>query len=241
MAQPIYRRILLKLSGEVLASKAGFGIDPKKASYLANEIKSVFQLGVSIGLIIGAGNIFRGIQAAGKGMDRVTGDYLGMLATIMNAIAIQDALEKESCETRTLSAINVSQIAEPYIRRRAIRHLEKGRIVIVSGGTGNPFFTTDSAAALRAKELSADVVLKGTKVDGVYDSDPLLNSSATKYDSVSYKKVINKNLRVMDLTAITLCKENNLPIQVFNINIPGNLKRLILGAKIGTVVCEEQK
>ena len=241
MAQPIYRRILLKLSGEVLASKAGFGIDPKKASYLANEIKSVFQLGVSIGLIIGAGNIFRGIQAAGKGMDRVTGDYLGMLATIMNAIAIQDALEKEGCETRTLSAINVSQIAEPYIRRRALRHLEKGRIVIVSGGTGNPFFTTDSAAALRAKELSADVVLKGTKVDGVYDSDPLLNSSATKYDSVSYKKVINKNLRVMDLTAITLCKENNLPIQVFNINIPGNLKGLILGAKIGTLVCEEHK
>ena len=172
-------------------------------------------------------------------MDRVTGDYLGMLATIMNAIAIQDALEKENCETRTLSAINVSQIAEPYIRRRAIRHLEKGRIVIVSGGTGNPFFTTDSAAALRAKELSADVVIKGTKVDGVYDSDPLLNSSATKFESVSYKKVLNDNLRVMDLTAITLCKENLLPIQVFNINIPGNLKRLILGAKIGTLVCEE--
>ncbi len=222
-----------------MAGQTGFGIDPKKASYLANEIKSVFELGVSIGLIIGAGNIFRGIQAAGKGMDRVTGDYLGMLATIMNAIAIQDALEKENCETRTLSAINVSQIAEPYIRRRAIRHLEKGRIVIVSGGTGNPFFTTDSAAALRAKELSADVVLKGTKVDGVYDSDPLLNSDATKFDSVSYKRVINNNLRVMDLTAITLCKENSLPIQVFNIKIPGNLKRLILGAKIGTVVCEE--
>ena len=207
MAQPIYHRILLKLSGEVLAGQTGFGIDPQKASYLANEIKSVSEVGVSIGLIIGAGNIFRGIQAAGKGMDRVTGDYLGMLATIMNAIAIQDALEKENCETRTLSAINVSQIAEPYIRRRAIRHLEKGRIVIVSGGTGNPFFTTDSAAALRAKELSADVVIKGTKVDGVYDSDPLLNSSATKFESVSYKKVINDNLRVMDLTAITLCKE----------------------------------
>tara|TARA_B100000003_G_scaffold187838_1_gene183778 strand:+ start:316 stop:1035 length:720 start_codon:yes stop_codon:yes gene_type:complete len=239
LAQPIYHRILLKLSGEVLAGRTGFGIDPKKASYLANEIKSVFEVGVSIGLIIGAGNIFRGIQAAGKGMDRVTGDYLGMLATIMNAIAIQDALEKENCETRTLSAINVSQIAEPYIRRRAIRHLEKGRIVIVSGGTGNPFFTTDSAAALRAKELSADVVIKGTKVDGVYDSDPLLNSSATKFERISYKKVINDNLRVMDLTAITLCKENLLPIQVFNINIPGDLKRLILGAKIGTLVCEE--
>ncbi len=239
MAQPVYRRILLKLSGEVLAGQTGFGIDPKKASYLANEVKSVVEVGVSIGLIIGAGNIFRGIQAAGKGMDRVTGDYLGMLATIMNAIAIQDALEKKNCETRTLSAINVSQIAEPYIRRRAIRHLEKGRIVIVSGGTGNPFFTTDSAAALRAKELSADVVLKGTKVDGVYDKDPMLNSNAIKYDKVSYKKVINNNLRVMDLTAITLCKENSLPIQVFNINIPGNLKRLILGAKIGTLVCEE--
>tara|TARA_Y100000748_G_C15500922_1_gene490030 strand:+ start:1026 stop:1751 length:726 start_codon:yes stop_codon:yes gene_type:complete len=241
MAEPMYRRILLKLSGEVLAGDRGFGIDPNKASYLADEVKSVQELGVGIGLIIGAGNIFRGIQAAGEGMDRVTGDYLGMLATIMNAIAIQDALEKNNCETRTLSAINVSQIAEPYIRRRAIRHLEKGRIVIVAGGTGNPFFTTDSAAALRATELCADIVLKGTKVNGIYDKDPELNSNAIKYNTITYNKVIKDNLRVMDLTAITLCKENDLPIQVFNINNPGDLKQLIMGAKIGTLVKEEFK
>ena len=236
MKKPKYGRILLKLSGEVLAGQKGFGIDPQKASYLANEVKSIYDLGIGIGLIIGAGNIFRGIQAAGKGMDRVTGDYLGMLATIMNAISVQDALEKINCETRTLSAINVSQIAEPYIRRRAIRHLQKGRIVIVSGGTGNPFFTTDSAAALRAKELGADIVIKGTKVDAIYNKDPVHNSDAVKFDSISYSDVLKKNLRVMDLTAITLCKENDLPIHVFNINIPGNLKRLVLGDKIGTHV-----
>ena len=171
-------------------------------------------------------------------MDRVTGDYLGMLATIMNAIAVQDALEKIDCETRTLSAINVSQIAEPYIRRRAIRHLEKGRVVIISGGTGNPFFTTDSAAALRAKELGADIVLKGTKVDGVYDKDPMKFKDAEKFNNVTYSEVLNKNLRVMDLTAITLCKENNLPIQVFNINNSGDLKELVCGGKLGTLVSE---
>ncbi|MBL50757.1 MAG: UMP kinase [Candidatus Marinimicrobia bacterium] len=239
MSEPIYSRVLLKLSGEVLAGDQGFGINPNKASYLAQEVQSIHKLGIEIGLIIGAGNIFRGMKAASKGMDRVTGDYLGMLATVMNAISIQDALEKIGCETRTLSAINVSQIAEPYIRRRAIRHLEKGRIVIVSGGTGNPFFTTDSAAALRATELSAEVVLKGTKVDGIYDKDPMLYDDAVKYDSVSFTKVITDNLRVMDLTAITLCKENNLPIRVFNINYPGYLKDLILGAKIGTLVSEK--
>ena len=236
MENPKYGRILLKLSGEILAGDKGFGIDPKKASYLANEVKSIFDLGIEIGLIIGAGNIFRGIQAAGKGMDRVTGDYLGMLATIMNAISVQDALEKVNCETRTLSAINISQVAEPYIRRRAIRHLEKGRIVIVSGGTGNPFFTTDSAAALRAKELGAEIVVKGTKVDGIYDKDPVQNPNAKKFDTITFSEVLKKNLRVMDLTAITLCKENNLPIQVMDINIPGNLKQLILGSKIGTQV-----
>ena len=239
MAKPKFRRILLKLSGEVLAGDKGFGIDPNKATYLANEVKSVYELGVDIGLIIGAGNIFRGIQAAGKGMDRVTGDYLGMLATIMNAISVQDALEKVNCETRTLSAINISQIAEPYIRRRAIRHLEKKRIVIVSGGTGNPFFTTDSAAALRAKELGAEVVIKGTKVDGIYDKDPIDNLDAKRYDKISFSKVLRKNLKVMDLTAITLCKENDLPIQVFNINNSGDLKELVLGAKIGTLVTGE--
>ena len=238
MAKPLYSRILLKLSGEILAGDKGFGIDPEKASYLANEVKSIYNLGTSIGLIIGAGNIFRGMDASSRGMDRVTGDYLGMLATIMNAISVQDALENINCETRTLSAINVSQIAEPYIRRRAIRHLEKGRIVIISGGTGNPFFTTDSAAALRAKELGADIVLKGTKVDGVYDKDPMKFKDAEKFNKVTYSEVLNKNLRVMDLTAITLCKENNLPIQVFNINNPGDLKELLCGAKLGTLVSE---
>ncbi len=239
MAEPKFRRILLKLSGEVLAGDKGFGIDPKKAAYLANEVKSVHELGVDIGLIIGAGNIFRGMQAAGKGMDRVTGDYLGMLATIMNAISVQDALEKVDCETRTLSAISISQIAEPYIRRRAIRHLEKKRIVIVSGGTGNPFFTTDSAAALRAKELGAEIVIKGTKVDGIYDKDPMDNLDAKRYDQISFSEVLRNNLRVMDLTAITLCKENDLPIQVFNINNSGDLKELVLGAKIGTLVTKD--
>ena len=238
MAKPLYSRILLKLSGEILAGDKGFGIDPEKASYLANEVKSIYDLGIGIGLIIGAGNIFRGIDASSRGMDRVTGDYLGMLATIMNAISVQDALENINCETRTLSAINVSQIAEPYIRRRAIRHLEKGRIVIISGGTGNPFFTTDSAAALRAKELGADIVLKGTKVDGVYDKDPMKFKDAEKFNNVTYSEVLNKNLRVMDLTAITLCKENNLPIQVFNINNSGDLKELVCGGKLGTLVSE---
>ena len=238
MAEPLYSRVLLKLSGEILAGDKGFGIDPEKASYLANEVKTIYELGTSIGLIIGAGNIFRGIDASSRGMDRVTGDYLGMLATIMNAISVQDALENINCETRTLSAINVSQIAEPYIRRRAIRHLEKGRIVIISGGTGNPFFTTDSAAALRAKELGADIVLKGTKVDGVYDKDPTEFEDAKKFNKISFSQVLNDNLRVMDLTAITLCKENNLPIQVFNINNGGDLKELVCGGKIGTLVSE---
>ena len=238
MADPLYRRVLLKLSGEVLAGNQGFGIDPTKAGYLANEVKSIHELGVGIGLVIGAGNIFRGMQAASQGMDRVTGDYLGMLATIMNAISVQDALEKVECETRTLSAISVSQMAEPYIRRRAIRHLEKGRIVIVAGGTGNPFFTTDSAAALRATELTAEIVLKGTKVDGVYDKDPMVHEDAIKFDTISFSQVLKDNLRIMDLTAITLCKENNLPIQVFNINQGGDLKELVLGGKIGTLVSE---
>ena len=238
MKEPIYHRVLLKLSGEILAGENGFGIDPGKANFLAQEVKSIHKLGVSIGLIIGAGNIFRGMEAASRGMDRVTGDYLGMLATIMNAISIQDALEKVGCETRTLSAINISQIAEPYIRRRAIRHIEKGRIVIIAGGTGNPFFTTDSAAALRATELGSEIVLKGTKVDGIFDKDPVKHHDAKQYTQISYDSVLKDNLRVMDLTAITLCKENKLPIKVFNINYSGSLKQLILGAKIGTLVSE---
>ena len=238
MKEPVYSRVLLKLSGEILAGEKGFGIDPGQASFLAKEIKSIHSLGVGIGLIIGAGNIFRGLQASDRGMDRVTGDYLGMLATIMNAISVQDALEQEGCETRTLSAINITQIAEPYIRRRALRHLEKGRIVIVSGGTGNPFFTTDSAAALRAKELNAEIVIKGTKVNGIYNDDPVKNPSAIKYDKLSYDKVLQDNLRVMDLTAITLCKENRIPIQIFNIRESGSLKEFILGGNIGTSVSE---
>ena len=236
MPEPLYSRVLLKLSGEVLAGEKGFGIDPKKAEYLAKQVAAVKEFEIDIALIIGAGNIFRGIQAAGKGMDRVTGDYLGMLATIMNAIAVQDALEKEGCEIRTLSAISVDQIAEPYIRRRAIRHLEKNRIIIVAGGTGNPFFTTDSAAALRATELGAEVVLKGTKVNGVYNKDPMVHPDATRYDSITFSKVIQDDIRVMDLTAITLCKENNLPIRVFNINNPGDLIDVLLNSKLGTIV-----
>ena len=236
MPGPKYGRILLKLSGEVLAGKQEFGIDPLVASRLASEIKTIHELNVTIGLIIGAGNIFRGMEAATKGMDRVTGDYLGMLATIMNAISLQDALEKEGIETRTLSAISVSQISEPFIRRRALRHLDKNRVVIVAGGTGNPYFTTDTAAALRAKELKANVLLKGTKVDGVYDKDPFLHSDAVKYDEISYSEVLNKNIRIMDLTAITLCKENMLPIHVFNISNNGDLKKVILGESIGTVI-----
>ena len=236
MPEPVFSRVLLKLSGEVLANKDGFGIDPEKVAYLAEQIKPVYDSNIDIGLIIGAGNIFRGMEAAAGGMDRVTGDYLGMLATIMNAIAVQDSLEKIDCQTRTLSAINITQIAEPYIRRRAIRHMEKGRIVIVAGGTGNPFFTTDSAAALRATELGAEILLKGTKVDGVYDKDPVEYTDAKKYEKLTYERVIQDNLRVMDMTAITLCKENNIPIRVFNIKNSGLLLDIVMGSKIGTAI-----
>ena len=236
MSEPVFNRVLLKLSGEVLANKYGFGIDPEKVAYLAEQIELIYKSNIDIGLIIGAGNIFRGMEAAAGGMDRVTGDYLGMLATIMNAIALQDSLEKIGCQTRTLSAINVTQIAEPYIRRRAIRHMEKGRIVIIAGGTGNPFFTTDSAAALRATELGSDILLKGTKVDGVYNKDPEKYTDAKKYKKLTYKKVMQDNLRVMDMTAITLCKENNIPIKVFNIKNSGDLLDIVMGSKIGTTI-----
>ena len=236
MSEPVFSRVLLKLSGEVLANKYGFGIDPEKVAYLAEQIEPIYKSNIDIGLIIGAGNIFRGMEAAAGGMDRVTGDYLGMLATIMNAIALQDSLEKIGCQTRTLSAINVTQIAEPYIRRRAIRHMEKGRIVIIAGGTGNPFFTTDSAAALRATELGSDILLKGTKVDGVYNKDPEKYTDAKKYKKLTYKKVIQDDLQVMDMTAITLCKENNIPIKVFNIKNSGDLLDIVMGSKIGTTI-----
>ena len=238
MTQTAYSRVLLKLSGEVLSGDQSYGIDPSKASELANEIKNVHEMGIGIALVIGAGNIFRGIKAASKGMERVTGDYLGMLATIMNAISIQDALEKLNVQTRTLSAITVSQISEPYIRRRALRHLEKNRVVIVAGGTGNPYFTTDTAAALRATELKAEVLLKGTKVNGVFDKDPELHSDAKHFNKINYSDVIGKNLRVMDMTAITLCKENTLPIRVFDVNGKGNLKNILLGQDIGTLISE---
>jgi len=238
MSKLVYSRVLLKLSGEVLAGDQSYGIDPLKASDLADEIKIVHEMGIGIALVIGAGNIFRGIKAASKGMERVTGDYLGMLATIMNAISIQDALEKLGVETRTLSAITVSQISEPYIRRRALRHLEKKRVVIVAGGTGNPYFTTDTAAALRATELKAEILLKGTKVNGVFDKDPEQHEDAKPYDMINYSDVIQKNLRVMDMTAITLCKENNLPIRVFDINRKENLKNILLGQEIGTKIIE---
>lgn len=236
MSQPAYSRILLKLSGEILSGDQEYGIDPIKASNLANEIKDVHQMGIGIALVIGAGNIFRGIKAASKGMDRVTGDYLGMLATIMNAISVQDALEKLDVETRTLSAITVTQITEPYIRRRALRHLEKNRVVIVAGGTGNPYFTTDTAAALRATELKAEILLKATKVNGVFDKDPELNQDAKHYKQITYSDVISKNLRIMDMTAITLCKENDLPIRVFDVNQKGNLKDILSGKELGTII-----
>ena len=236
MSKPIYGRILLKLSGEILAGDKGFGVDPAKANLLSQEIKSVADLGLEIGVVIGAGNIIRGEMAAEGGMERVPADYLGMLATIINAITLQDALEKVGCETRTLSAITISQLAEPYIRRRALRHLEKGRIVIIAGGTGNPYFSTDTAAALRATELGADILLKGTKVDGVYDKDPVKHDNAKKYDTLSFQKVIEDGLRVMDLTAVTLCKENNLPIIVFAINNAGSLLTVVQGNSIGTLI-----
>ena len=239
MPEPVFSRVLLKLSGEVLANKDGFGIDPEKVAYLAEQIKPVYDSNIDIGLIIGAGNIFRGMEAAAGGMDRVTGDYLGMLATIMNAIALQDSLEKIGCQTRALSAINATQIAEPYIRRRAIRHMEKGRIVIIAGGTGNPFFTTDSAAALRATELGSEILLKGTKVDGVYDKDPAIHNEAIKYEKITYRDVIQNNLGVMDMTAITLCKENNIPIRVFNIKNSGCLLDIVMGSKIGTLISDK--
>ena len=236
MSKPAYKRILLKLSGEILAGERGYGIDPAITSEICNKIKTVLDMGIEVGIVIGGGNIFRGISAAANGMDRVAGDYLGMMATIMNSVAIQSALEKLDCDTRVMSALSITQLAEPYIRRRATRHLEKGRVVVFAGGTGNPYFTTDTAAVLRAIEINADVVIKGTKVDGVYTDDPMINSDATRYDSLSYKEVIEKELRVMDLTAVTLCKENNLPIIVFDISSKTGLIDIVNSISVGTTV-----
>jgi len=231
-----YKRILLKLSGEALMGKEKYGIDPKKLTDYANEINEITALGVEVAIVIGGGNIYRGIQSEGAGFDRVQGDYMGMLATIINGMALQSALEKIDIQTRLLTAIKMEQIAEPYIRRKAIRHLEKGRVVIFGGGTGNPYFTTDTAATLRAIEIEADVILKGTRVDGIYTADPEKDKTAEMYDSISFDEVYKKELKVMDMTAFTLCRENNLPIKVFNMNQNGNLKKVCAGEKVGTLV-----
>ncbi len=231
-----YKRIMLKLSGEALMGEQSFGIDSLMLQHYSEEIKAITDLGVQVSIVIGGGNIFRGLNAESSGIERVQGDYMGMMATVINGMALQSTLESIGLYTRLVSAIEMKQIAEPYIRRRAIRHLEKGRVVIFCAGTGSPYFTTDSAAALRANEINADVILKGTKVDGIYNADPHKNPNAEKFDRLSFSKVISLGLGVMDMTAFTLCQENNLPIIVFNINKAGNIKRIILGESIGTLV-----
>jgi len=231
-----YKRILLKLSGESLMGEKKFGIDFSVLQFYAQEIKSIRDLGVEISIVIGGGNIYRGVGNSSDGIDEVTGDTMGMLATMINALALQSALEKVDVFTRLMSAVNMDKIAEPYIRRRAIRHMEKKRVVIFGAGTGSPYFTTDTAAALRAAEVKAEVILKGTRVDGVYDVDPEKNPNAMRFDTISHLDIIRRDLEIMDLTAITLCRENKLPIVIFNMNLPGNLKRIILGEKVGTHV-----
>lgn len=236
MREPVFKRVVLKLSGEALQGEQGYGVDPKIASSIAEQIKEIHELGVGIAAVIGAGNIFRGLEASRAGMDRSTADYIGMLATIINSMVMQDALEKLGVHTRVQSAIEIKQLAEPYIRRRAMRHLEKKRVVIFAAGTGNPYFTTDTAAALRAIEIGADVILKATKVDGVYSQDPMKNKRAKKYDRLRYIDVLKKRLKVMDATAISLCMDHELPIIVFNLTRDGNIRRVILGEPIGTRV-----
>ena len=237
-AKPIYERILLKLSGEALMGEQEYGVDPGTINRIAGEIKEVHSLGVQCSIVVGGGNLFRGLALSAKGMDRASADYMGMLATVMNALALQDALEKQSLYTRVMSAIAMHEVAEPFIRRRAIRHVEKGRVVIFAAGTGNPYFTTDSAAALRALEIKADAILKATKVDGVYTDDPNTNAAATMFDHITYLDVIQRDLKVMDTSAISLCRERNLPIHVFNLNRPGNIVRVVTGERIGTVVSQ---
>ncbi len=231
-----YKRVLLKLSGETLMGEKSFGIDPDKLKHYAKEIGAIVDLGVEVAVVIGGGNIFRGLQADDSGIERVQGDYMGMLATVINGMALQSTLEAQGVYSRLVSAIEMREVAEPYIRRRAIRHLEKGRVVIFSGGTGSPYFTTDSAAALRASEINADVILKGTRVDGIYSADPEKVPDATLYDKISFNEVISKNLKIMDKTAFTMCHENDIPIIVFNINRHGLLKRVVEGAEEGTLV-----
>ena len=234
--QPVYKRILLKLSGESLMGDKSFGLDPEVIEKYASEIKTIVDLGVQVAIVIGGGNIYRGMNESETGIERAHGDYMGMLATVINGMALQAMLEKLGVYTRLQSAIKMEQIAEPYIRRRAIRHLEKNRVVIFGAGTGNPYFTTDTAGSLRAIEISASIILKGTRVNGIYTADPEKFPDATRYDQISFKECIDKNLRVMDMTAFTLCMENNLPILVFDINEPGNLKRIVMGERIGTLV-----
>jgi uridylate kinase len=233
---PIYKRALLKLSGEALMGDQQFGVDPIVATRIARDVGEIQGLGVETAIVIGGGNIFRGLAASTRGMDRATADYMGMLATVINALALQDALEQQGINTRVVTAIEMRAVAEPFIRRRAIRHLEKGRVVIFAAGTGNPYFTTDTAAALRAMEIKADVILKGTKVDGIYTADPMIDTTATKYDSISYLQVLERQLKVMDTTAISLCMDNKLPIVVFNLRQPGNIRKVVLGEAIGTTV-----
>jgi uridylate kinase len=233
---PAYRRILLKLSGEALMGEKMYGIDPAVTGQIANDVQDIQGLGVETAIVIGGGNIFRGVAASARGMDRATGDYMGMLATVINALALQDALERQGVLTRVMSAIEMRAVSEPFIRRRAIRHLEKGRAVIFAAGTGNPYFTTDTAAALRAMEIKADVIMKATKVDGIYSADPMKDPTAERYDRISYLQVLERRLQVMDATAISLCMDNRLPILVFNLRTPGNLRRAVLGEPIGSTV-----
>ena len=235
-ARPAYKRILLKLSGEALMGEQTYGIDPAVATQIAKDIKEIQGMGVETAIVIGGGNIFRGVAASAKGMDRATADYMGMLATVINALALQDALEQQDVVTRVVTAIEMRAVAEPFIRRRAIRHLEKKRVIVFGAGTGNPYFSTDTAAALRAMEIKADVIMKATKVDGIYDADPMVKRDAVRYDRISYQQVLEKGLKVMDSTAISLCMDNNLPIVVFNLKTPGNIKRAITGEPIGSLV-----
>ena len=235
-AEPAYKRILLKLSGEALMGEQTYGIDPAVATQIAREIGEIQAMGVQTAVVIGGGNIFRGVAASARGMDRATADYMGMLATVINALALQDALEQQGVVTRVVTAIEMRAVAEPFIRRRAIRHLEKGRVVVFGAGTGNPYFSTDTAAALRAMEIKADVIFKATKVDGIYDADPMLNPNATRFERISYLQVLEQRLNVMDATAISLCMDNRLPIVVFNLRTAGNIKRALAGEPVGSVV-----
>ena len=231
-----YQRVLLKISGEALLGERQYGVDPAVCVFIARQVAEIHGLGVQVGIVVGGGNIFRGLAAAARGMDRATGDYIGMLATVMNALALQDALEKAGVQTRVMSAIGMNEVAEPYIRRRAVRHLEKGRVIILAAGTGNPYFTTDTAAALRAVEIGAEIILKATKVDGVYDSDPLTNPNAKRYERLTYSQVLAQRLRVLDATAVSLCMENDTPIIVFDLNEPQNITRVAAGEAVGTLI-----